>query len=220
MANEIKNNSSNNNKNNGEKPPHHFQRQNPETKKGGVHTLQYGSTNTFIGIWTPGKVNWTRDVLCPNICGSGPNNTTSYGDSSSDWCYGDREPQEVSKAHGQHDTDRPKLYELIMDHISAESKDAIKTEADYTVWYSSKDPEKLWQASEKTHEVDSVSAMSEVVELTAWKHYYTIKLGSYETLIQFSKRFRVTYKAFEDNGQSTIPEINRAMDIFFMHLIP
>jgi len=30
----------------------------------------------------------------------------------------------------------------------------------------------------------------------------------------------VTYKAFEDNGQSTIPEINRAMDIFFMHLIP
>jgi len=40
--------------------------------------------------------------------------------------------------------DRPKLYGLIMEHISAESKDAIKTEADYDIWQANKDPEKLW----------------------------------------------------------------------------
>jgi hypothetical protein len=40
--------------------------------------------------------------------------------------------------------DRPKLYGLIMEHISAESKDAIKMEADHAVWHANKDPEKLW----------------------------------------------------------------------------
>jgi hypothetical protein len=110
--------------------------------------------------------------------------------------------------------DRPKLYGLIMEHISAESKDAIKTEADYDIWQANKDPEKLWQALEKMHKVDSVSAVSEMVELVARQHYYAIKQGSYETLIQFSERFRATYKACEDNGQGSIPEKTRAM-VFF-----
>jgi hypothetical protein len=44
-----------------------------------------------------------------------------------------------------------------------------------------------------------VNAVKEMVELSARQHYYSIKQGSY-TLIQFSERFRATYKAFEDNG--------------------
>ncbi len=35
---------------------------------------------------------------------------------------------------------RPKLYGLIMEHISMESKDAMKTEVDYTIWHANKDP--------------------------------------------------------------------------------
>jgi hypothetical protein len=48
----------------------------------------------------------------------------------------------------------------------------------------------------------------EMVELAARQHYYSIKQWSYETCIKFSKRFRATYKAFEDNGQGTIPQKN------------
>jgi hypothetical protein len=70
-----------------------------------------------------------------------------------------------------------------MEHISTKSKGAIKTETDYNIWHAKKDHEKLWQAFEKTHKVDSFSAISEMVELATRQHYYTIKQGSYETLI-------------------------------------
>jgi len=53
-----------------------------------------------------------------------------------------------------------------------------------------------------------------VVKLAERQQYFSIKQGSYETHIQFSKRFRATYKAFEENGQGTIPENNGAMDFF------
>jgi hypothetical protein len=42
--------------------------------------------------------------------------------------------------------DRPKLYGLMMKHMSVESKDEVNQEQDYEVWHSDKDPEKLWQA--------------------------------------------------------------------------
>ena len=44
---------------------------------------------------------------------------------------------------------RPKLYGLIMQHMSAESRDEVKGELDYNIWNKEKDPEKLWQAIEK-----------------------------------------------------------------------
>jgi hypothetical protein len=40
----------------------------------------------------------------------------------------------------------------------------------------------------------SVSAVKEMVELAARQHNYSIKQGSYETLIQLSERFRATYR--------------------------
>jgi hypothetical protein len=79
--------------------------------------------------------------------------------------------------------DRPKLYGLFMGHISAESKDAIKTETDYAVRHASKDPERLWKALEKTRKVDSVRTAKEKAELAVMQHYYSIKQGSYEMLI-------------------------------------
>jgi hypothetical protein len=39
--------------------------------------------------------------------------------------------------------DRPKLYGLIMKHMSMESKDEVAQEPDYEVWHAEKDPEKL-----------------------------------------------------------------------------
>jgi hypothetical protein len=47
--------------------------------------------------------------------------------------------------------DRPKLYGLIMQHMSVESRDEVAQDPDYDTWHAEKDPEKLWQAIVKTH---------------------------------------------------------------------
>jgi len=46
---------------------------------------------------------------------------------------------------------RPKLYGLIMQHMSVESKDEVAQDEDYKDWHRDKDPEKLWQAIIKMH---------------------------------------------------------------------
>jgi D-ribose pyranose/furanose isomerase RbsD len=62
--------------------------------------------------------------------------------------------------------DRPKLYGLILEHMSVESKDEVAQEADYKVWHKATDLEKLCQAIVKSHNVDCVSKVSQVKELT------------------------------------------------------
>ena len=57
-----------------------------------------------------------------------------------------------------------------------------------------KDPEKLWQAIIRTHKVDTLSNVDAVKDLEARKAYQNIKQGSFETLAQYSVRFRDTYK--------------------------
>jgi hypothetical protein len=56
----------------------------------------------------------------------------------------------------------PKLYGLIRQHMSLESKDKVAKEKDYDQWHVNTDPEKLWQAIEHTHKVDSSSNVDEV----------------------------------------------------------
>jgi hypothetical protein len=65
--------------------------------------------------------------------------------------------------------DRPKLYGLIMQHMSVESRDEVAQDPDYVTWHAEKDPEKLWKAIVKTHKVDCVSNVTAVQELTARK---------------------------------------------------
>ena len=109
---------------------------------------------------------------------------------------------------------RPKLYGMIRQHLSAESKDEIKGETDYEEWHKRKDPEKLWQAIEKTHKVDSISTVTEVIQLTACKAYQGMNQGPYETLVSFSERFHNTYKSNEDNGNEKVLPNVQAMDFF------
>jgi hypothetical protein len=86
--------------------------------------------------------------------------------------------------------DRPKLFGLIMQHMSIESKDEVAQDEDYKDWMRDKDPEKLWKAIIRTQKVDCVSNIDAVKELTARKSYQNIKQGSFETLTQYSARFR------------------------------
>jgi hypothetical protein len=53
--------------------------------------------------------------------------------------------------------DRPKLFGLIMLHLSAKSKDAIRDSPDFGEWYAETDPENLLPTIERTHKVDCLS---------------------------------------------------------------
>jgi len=81
-----------------------------------------------------------------------------------------------------------------------------------------KDPEKLWKAITRTHKVDCVSNIDAVKELTARKSYQNIKQESFETLVQYSARFRDTYKSYKATETVESPvdvtEKEQALDFF------
>jgi hypothetical protein len=114
--------------------------------------------------------------------------------------------------------DRPRLYGLIRQHMSVESRDEVAQQPDYADWHAEKDPEKLWQAIVKTHKVDSASHVTEVMELTARKAYQGIKMRTFETLAMYSKRFHETYRAYKATASATNPvdvkDEVQAMDFF------
>jgi hypothetical protein len=114
--------------------------------------------------------------------------------------------------------DRPNLYSLIMKHMSVESKDEVAQEPNYDTWHAEKDAEKLWQAIIRTHKVDCVSSVTEVKELAARKAYQNIKQGPFESLAQYSERFRDTYRGYKATGTALRPidveESNQALDFF------
>jgi hypothetical protein len=95
--------------------------------------------------------------------------------------------KDFAKQVGRMTQDRAKLYGLILEHLSKESRDEIVQEPDYEKWHNTTDPEKLWQAITRMHKVDCVSNVMQVKELTARKAYLTIKQGPFELLAQYSK---------------------------------
>jgi hypothetical protein len=101
--------------------------------------------------------------------------------------------------------DRPRLYGLIRQHMSVESRDEVAQQPDYEDWHAEKDSEKLWQAIVKTHKVDSASHVTEVMELTGRKAYQGIRMGTFETLAMYSKRFHETYRAYKATASGTNP---------------
>ncbi len=63
------------------------------------------------------------------------------------------------------EADGPKMYGLIHQHLSVESKEEIAQEPDYDVWSKALDIEKLWLAVVKIHKVDCVSNIDKVKQL-------------------------------------------------------
>jgi hypothetical protein len=134
----------------------------------------------------------------------------------------DKMELETVKAHTKMldkiEEDRPKLYGMIMQHLSAESKDEVAQDKDYVTWHAEKDPEKLWQAIIKTHKVDCASNVTAVQELTVRKAYQNIKQGAFKTLAQYSERFHETCKGYKETGTTLAPvdikENIQAMDFF------
>ncbi len=100
--------------------------------------------------------------------------------------------KELAKEVGKINRDKPKLYGLIRQHMSVESRDKVSQQPNYATWHVEKDPEKLWQAISKIHEVDCVSNVTEVMTMAARKAYQNIKQGAFEGLSLYGERFHKT----------------------------
>jgi hypothetical protein len=57
--------------------------------------------------------------------------------------------------------------------------------------------------------------------MAARKAYQNIKQGSFESLAQYSERFRETYRAFQDSSVNKLPveEADQAMDFFMASIM-
>ena len=65
----------------------------------------------------------------------------------------------------------PKIYGYVWKFLSVESQDEVKHHAEYVKFNAAKNPERLWAAIVKTHEVNSLSKIPEVLKMAARNEY-------------------------------------------------
>ncbi len=96
--------------------------------------------------------------------------------------------------------------------------DEIKHEDDYKMFSEANDPEGLWQAVVWTHKVTMVSRVKGVINRLARKQYQKIKQGGYEPLISYQEHFDEALKAYQEQENPNMEDIDIAHD-FLMALI-
>jgi len=109
---------------------------------------------------------------------------------------------------------QPKLYGLITQYLSAESRDEIKRQEDYEKIDKAADPEGLWKLVEETHKINSISKVEAVTRLAARSTYYGMRQGAYESIITYKERFDNAKKAYEDQDHPELEDKDVAMDFF------
>jgi hypothetical protein len=126
--------------------------------------------------------------------------------------------KDLAKEVGKMNRDKPKLYGLIRQHKSVESRDEVSQQPNYAVWHVEKDPEKLWQAFVKMHKEYCVGNLTEVMTLAARKAYQNIKQDAFEGLSLYIEIFHETYRAYKATDSTSNPvdvkEEVQAMDFF------
>jgi hypothetical protein len=100
-------------------------------------------------------------------------------------------------------------------YMSEESLDAVKREPHWDKIEDEADPEGLWTLVEKKHKVHSASEVKEVMKLNARANYQMIHQGGYESIIAYKERFSFALKAYEDQRNKKLDDLDTAMDLFW-----
>jgi hypothetical protein len=123
--------------------------------------------------------------------------------------------------------DPEKLWQAIVltrNHMFVESVDEVSQQPGYDQWSKELDPEKFRQAIVLTHKVNCGNNVKQVTGYTARKACQGICQGAFETLAQYSKRFRETLKTYKATRTMVDPmdvnDAEQAMDFFFHGLDP
>jgi hypothetical protein len=110
--------------------------------------------------------------------------------------------------------DHQKLYAMIWQHLSQESKEEVKRSQDYELIKNTRDAQGLWQIIEETHKVFMISRIAAVMKKSACKEYQLMHQGPYESIITYKERFDIALKAYEDQENAELLQPNIAMDFF------
>jgi hypothetical protein len=110
--------------------------------------------------------------------------------------------------------DKPKLYALILQHLSDESLDAVQKEVGWTEIEEDADPEGLWQLIELKHKVHSASEVEAVVKLAARTQLAMTRQGAFESIVAFKQRYTNALKAYKDQKNPELSQVDEAMDFF------
>ncbi len=108
----------------------------------------------------------------------------------------------------------PKLYAMLMQYFSPESKDEIKRVQDYEMMKQNRDLLMLWEAIEETHKVHSISKVAAVIKRNARKEYNNMKQVPYESIIAYREHFDEVVKAYQDQENPEIEDADITMDFF------
>jgi hypothetical protein len=108
----------------------------------------------------------------------------------------------------------PKLYAMIWQYPSQESKDEVKRSMDYEQMKESRDVEKLWQTIQETHKVFTMSRIAVVIKKTACKEYQLMHQGPYESIITYKECFDIALRAYEEQENAELSQPDVAMDFF------
>ncbi len=76
------------------------------------------------------------------------------------------------------------------------------------------DPEGLWVYIEKTHKENTVSKVPTVTKMSARTTYQQMRQGPYESIILYKERFNNALKAYMDQGNPKMGDVDIAMDFF------
>jgi hypothetical protein len=90
---------------------------------------------------------------------------------------------------------RAKLYALIWQYLSQESKAEVKKHEDFEIIKSNRDVQRLWEKIEETQKVFTISIIAAVIKKTARKEYQLMHQGVYESIITYKEHFDIALKA-------------------------
>ncbi len=109
---------------------------------------------------------------------------------------------------------RPKLYAMIWQYLSQESKEEVKRSQDYEMIKNTRDAQGLWNTIEETHKVLTSSRIAAVIKKSACKEHQLMHQGPYESIITYKERFDIALRAYQEQENAELLQPDIAMDFF------
>jgi hypothetical protein len=109
---------------------------------------------------------------------------------------------------------RAKLYAMIWQYLSQESKEEVKRSTDYELIKNKRDAQGMWQTVEDTHKVFTISQIAAVIKKSAGKEYQLMHQGPYESIITYKERFDIALKAYQEQENTEMLQPDITMDVF------
>jgi hypothetical protein len=200
---------------------HHPPKEDPQA----IPILKYGPSNNFrlfkeamskkalVDYGNLGKLIKQGSIILPDQL-----NRASYDLEDDDDSLNKIEYLEDKKAYRREladfHRDKPKLFALLLQHLSDESLDAVQKEVEWTQIEENADPEGLWQLIELKHKVHSASEVEAIVKLAPRNQLAMTRQGAFESIVAFKQRYTNALKTYKDQKNPELSKEDEAMDFF------